>query len=204
MGYELKRNEKNGKNHGFDCVISSSSSISWKNNNITVPISGYAISEFSQQQQTFYAGIFPFCDGLLEPAEDWIYDLSEENFEMDFLAVDEYKFYSRNKSIEVLGQEANEESDIYLIHYCFDILKEKSVALTCPKSKLSKPISKCCPIGKAYKYFEDTGGKCVNETEKNNVWIPINGHLFDENILSDEGLLIHSKDTVRNKHLIHM
>ena len=203
MGYELKRNGKNGKNHGFDCVISSLSSVSWKNN-ITVPISGYAISEFSQQQQTFYAGIFPFCDGLLASAEDWIYDLSEENFEMDFLAVDEYKFYSRNKSIEVLGQEANEESDIYLIHYCFDTLKEKSVALTCPKSKLSKPISKCCPIGKAYKYFENTGGKCVNETEKNNVWIPINGHLFDEKILSDEGLLVHTKDTVRNKHLIHM
>ena len=129
MGHELKKNnEKNGENHGFDCVLSSSSV---PGNNITVPISGYAISEFSQQQ-TFYAGIFPFCDGL---APDWTYDLSEENFEMDFLAVDEYKFYSRNKSIEVLGQEANDESDIYLINYCFDILNQISVALTCPKSR---------------------------------------------------------------------
>ena len=192
MGHELKRNEKNGEHHGFDCVLSS---LPW---NITVPIYQYDIPEFSQQ--TFYAGIFPFCDGLASP--DWTYDLSDENFEMDFLAVDEYKLYSRNKTIEVLGQEANEESDIYLIHYCFDVLNETSVALTCPKARLSKPISKCCPIGEAYMYIENTGqGECmalINETETNNVWIPINGLLFDEKILSDQGLLIHNNDTVRN------
>ena len=70
-----------------------------------------------------------------------------------------------------------------------------------PAPRLSKPITKCCPIGEAYKYFENAGsGECtkVNESASNNVWISINGHLFDENVLSDQGVLIHTNDTVRN------
>ena len=49
--------------------------------------------------------------------------------------------------------------------FCFDHLDGKTVALTCPKRELLKPIAKC---------DSEDGFKAV----------PINGYLFDENSLN--------------------
>ena len=52
-----------------------------------------------------------------------------------------------------------------LMFFCFDHLDGKTVALTCPKRELLKPIAKC-------------------DSENGFEAVPINGYLFDENSLN--------------------
>ena len=63
-------------------------------------------------------------------------------------------------SEKVIGQTIEKP----LMFFCFDHLDGKTVALTCPKRELLKPIAKC---------DSESGFKAV----------PINGYLFDESSL---------------------
>ena len=58
-----------------------------------------------------------------------------------------------------------------LMFFCFDIMDENTVALTCPKVELKKPINRCCDL-------TDPTDECTDE----NWELPINGHLFNDSV----------------------
>ena len=72
------------------------------------------------------------------------------------------------------------------MYFCFDIFDEDeiTVALTCPRTKVEKQITKCCPEGQVL-----NGTQCVNSDH--NWKIQINGHIFSSKDLIEEDKLVH-------------
>ena len=71
----------------------------------------------------------------------------------------------------------------HLMFFCFDQMEDsllhgvETVALTCPKKKLSKlPLKKCCPQGKVLQVENST---CVDDPNDSSLSIPINGHMYN-------------------------
>ena len=72
-----------------------------------------------------------------------------------------------------------------LMHFCFDILGQDTVAVTCPKEEWSKlsPIPKCCP--KDQVIFEET---CVNKNQNDPEWtVSLDGYLYNASYLIEQG-----------------
>ena len=163
-GYILKKNEKNGIHHGYDCQESSDQTLP------TIPMKHLNKTPLNQK---FYPGGFPTCEGL---GMDWTYDIHEgKNFELEVHENDYQILHlggNKEKNETIIGQIHMDP----LMFFCFDQMEhQKSVVLTCPKpKKIFGTISKCCPMGQ-----ELNGTDCVQTNNPSvSLSVPINGHVY--------------------------
>ena len=183
QGYILKKNWDNrGLHHGYDCQ---------KLPNAPLPIVQIKDDLTEPVNQTFFAGVFPSCEGLgpnwtythhltfeLEPIyDDYILHLGENETVMTQFGNDHDQAYMTQNDVK-------DDSTIvkHLMFFCFDQMEDamlhgvETVALTCPKKKLSKlPLSKCCPQGKVLQVENNT---CIDDPNNSSLSIPINGHMY--------------------------
>ena len=74
-----------------------------------------------------------------------------------------------------------------MMHFCFDTLDQKTVALTCPREEQSKlnPIPKCCPKGQVI--FEN---ECKKAEDSDPEWtVSLDGYLYNASDLMKKGKL---------------
>ena len=186
QGYILQKNDNNdgGLHHGYDCQ-------KLPNDAPSLPIVQIKDDPTEPVNQTFFAGVFPSCEGL---GSNWTYT-HHLDFELEPIYEDYILHLGENETVTTQFDNHLEQSytknDLkndstlvkHLMFFCFDQLEleggkeEKTVALTCPKKKLPKlPLRKCCPQGKVLQGKKNT---CVDAPNgSSSLSIPINGHMY--------------------------
>ena len=143
----------------------------------------------------FFGGVFPSCYGY---GKDWEYEVTnQEYFEVDADAEQEYTLYIKSSSSDanktLISNFNNKDASDRIkgepyekpfMYFCFDILEDTTVALSCPKETLSGTIPKCCPKGEALKE-----GTCTEDTTNEDWDLYFNGHQYDAEQLMESGEL---------------
>ena len=184
--------------HGYKCIDDPN-----PDPQLPKPTLNSTIFTSTSKPPKFFGGVFPSCYGYGSP--DWKYEVTtKEYFEVDADAEQEYTLFIKSESDanKTLISNFNNMADTSqmikgepyekpLMYFCFDILEDETVALSCPKEKLKGTVPKCCSKGQALK-----NEKCIEDTTDDNWDLYFNGHQYDAEQLMESGHLTHANANV--------